>query len=72
MNDVRRFLNELVLRDRPRAVLLYEGDNDAVLGAEREQVLAHFDAIVAGIHKRLPTAHLHPVGRSEHRLLQIV
>ena len=59
MNDVRHFLGELVLRHRPRAVLLYEGDNDLALGATPEQVLGHFDAIVAGIHADLPRTRIY-------------
>ena len=59
MNDVRYFLDELVLRHRPRGVLLYEGDNDVAAGATPEQILEHFDAIVAGIHESLPEARIY-------------
>ena len=59
MRDVRHFLDELVLRHEPRAVLLYEGDNDAAVGATPEQVLEHFDAIVATIHERLPATRIY-------------
>jgi len=59
MKDVRHFLDELVLRHEPRAVLLYEGDNDAAVGAKPEEVIAHFDAIVAGIHDRFPAARIY-------------
>ena len=59
MNDVRHFLAELVLRHRPRAVLLYEGDNDLALGATPEEVLHHFDAIVDGIHAHLPQTRIY-------------
>ncbi|MDE0441818.1 MAG: GDSL-type esterase/lipase family protein [Gammaproteobacteria bacterium] len=59
MKDVRHFLAELVLRHVPRAVLLYEGDNDAAAGVPPEQVLAHFDAIAAGIHEVLPRTRIY-------------
>ena len=59
MNDVRYFLDDLVLRHRPRAVLLYEGDNDANLGATPDEILGHFDAIVAGIHEHLPQSRIY-------------
>ena len=59
MKDVRHFLDELVLRHEPRAVLLYEGDNDAAAGATSEQILVHFDAIAAGIHKLLPRTRIY-------------
>lgn len=59
MYDVRYFLDDLVLRYKPRAVMLYEGDNDAFLGASSAQVLDHFDAIVARIHAALPETRLY-------------
>ena len=59
MADVVHFVNELVLRHRPRAVLLYEGDNDAFLGATPEQILAHFDAFVAAIHGSQPEVRIY-------------
>lgn len=59
MSDVRYFLNELVLEDRPKAVLLYEGDNDVALGASPDEILGHFDAIVSGIHAELPDTRIY-------------
>lgn len=59
MNDVRHFLDELVLRHAPRAVLLYEGDNDAAGGVAPEDIMAHFDAIAAGIHEVLPETRIY-------------
>ena len=59
MKDVRHFLDELVLRHAPRAVLLYEGDNDAAADATPEAILAHFDAIAAGIHEALPETRIY-------------
>ncbi|MDA0788841.1 MAG: GDSL-type esterase/lipase family protein [Proteobacteria bacterium] len=54
MYDLRYFLPELVLRHEPRAVMIYEGDNDIALGASPEQVLLHFAAIVEELHLKLP------------------
>ena len=59
MPDLRHFLDELVFRHAPRAVLIYEGDNDVTLGATPAQILEHFDAIVATIHKRLPKTRIY-------------
>ncbi len=59
MKDVRHFLDELVLRHRPRAVLLYEGDNDVAAGAAPEEILVHFDAIKARIHDVLPQTRIY-------------
>lgn len=44
--DVRYFLEELVLQHEPRAVMIYEGDNDVAFGASPEQPLLRFEAIV--------------------------
>jgi len=59
MNDVRHFLDELVLRHAPRGVLLYEGDNDTAAGATPAEILAHFDAITEGIHEVLPETRIY-------------
>ena len=59
MNDVRHFLTELVLRYKPRAVLLYEGDNDVAAGATPVQILAHFDAIDAAVADALSETRIY-------------
>ena len=59
MHDVRHFLDELVLRHEPRAVLLYEGDNDVAAGIAPEAILAEFDAIDAAIAERLPDTRIY-------------
>ncbi len=59
MADVRHFLGELVERHHPRAVLLYEGDNDVALGASPEEILTHFDAIAATLRERLPETRIY-------------
>ena len=59
MADVVHFVDELVLRYKPRAVLLYEGDNDAALGATPAQILSHFDAFAAAIHEALPATRIY-------------
>ena len=59
MRDLRHFLDELVFRHAPRAVLIYEGDNDVAVGATPAQILEHFDAIVAEIRERLPNTRIY-------------
>ena len=59
MADVVHFVDDLVLRHQPRAVLLYEGDNDAAVGAKPEDILAHFDAFVDAIHDRQPEVRIY-------------
>ena len=59
MADVLHFVEELVLRHEPRAVLLYEGDNDIALGGSPERVLGDFDAVAKAIHERLPETRIY-------------
>ena len=59
MHDVRHFLDELVLRHEPRAILLYEGDNDVAAGLSPEQILAEFDAIDSRVAERLPETRIY-------------
>ena len=61
MADVLHFLEELVLRHAPRAVLLYEGDNDIAVGGAPERVLGDFDAVAEAIHERLPETRIYVI-----------
>ena len=63
MYDLHYFLEDLVLRHEPRAVMLYEGDNDAALGASTEQVMRYFSAIVTKIHNEVPSTRIYILGR---------
>ena len=59
MADARHYVAELVLRHEPRAVVLYEGDNDVALGATPEQIIEHYDAFVAAIHDQQPAVRIY-------------
>ena len=59
MHDVRVYLDELVLRYKPRAVLLYEGDNDVAVGVSPQQIAAEFDAIDNAIATELPGTRIY-------------
>lgn len=52
--DSVHFAPRLVLKHRPRLVVLYAGDNDVAAGKTPEQVAADFQAFVQGVHKELP------------------
>jgi lysophospholipase L1-like esterase len=55
MEDVRYHLHSLVLRHEPRAIVLYEGDNDIGFhGVAPSQVLASFQALTRDLHAGLP------------------
>jgi lysophospholipase L1-like esterase len=52
--DCVRLLDRLVIKYRPRTVLLYAGDNDLAEGSTPEQVLERVQAFADGVHGRLP------------------
>jgi lysophospholipase L1-like esterase len=54
LSDCVRNLSRLVLRYRPRTVLVYAGDNDLAAGSAPNEVLRRFAAFVDGVHTTLP------------------
>ncbi|MCR9276802.1 MAG: GDSL-type esterase/lipase family protein [Pseudomonadaceae bacterium] len=50
MNDVLHHLDTLVLNHKPRAVLLYEGDNDVAQGVDTDTIIATFTRAFERIH----------------------
>jgi lysophospholipase L1-like esterase len=54
LSDCVGNLSRLVLPYRPRAVLVYAGDNDLAAGVAPRDVLHRFSAFVAGVHAELP------------------
>ncbi len=59
MNDLLHFLDRVVLVYRPRAVMIYEGDNDTAGDIPPAKIAATFHAVVARIHKTLPDARVY-------------
>lgn len=56
LEDVVAEVDRLVFRHEPRLVLVYAGDNDLADGKAPERVLEDFEALVARLHARLPSA----------------
>lgn len=54
LSDCVRLLDRLVIKYRPRTVLLYAGDNDLAEGSTPEEVLQRVKAFADGVHSRLP------------------
>lgn len=54
LTDCVKLLDRLVIKYRPRTVLLYAGDNDLAEGSTPEQVLERVKAFADGVHGRLP------------------
>jgi len=52
--DLAHFADRLVLKYKPRHVLVYEGDNDLAAGKSPEEVVSDFKELVAKIHAELP------------------
>jgi lysophospholipase L1-like esterase len=59
MNDLLYYADTLVINDQPRAVIIYEGDNDIALGISPGTVLATFDQVRAKIHAALPDVRIY-------------
>lgn len=54
LSDVVQHADRLILRYRPRLVMVYAGDNDIANGKTPERVLADFQALVRRVHRDLP------------------
>ncbi len=50
MNDVLTYLDDLVLKHDPRAVMIYEGDNDVADGVPADTIVATFRETFSRIH----------------------
>ena len=61
MNDVLYYADRIVIPYKPRAVLLYEGDNDTVLGISPEKIIETFNAFVKKIHEALPETRIYVI-----------
>lgn len=60
MNDALYYLDRVALRYTPRAILLYEGDNDTGRNnIPTETIIGQFQQIVARIHAELPEARIY-------------
>lgn len=59
MEDALFWLDTLVLKYRPRAVVLYEGDNDIAAGVSAEELLEGFQAFVSRVRNELPETRIY-------------
>ncbi len=56
--DAAYYADRIILPYRPRAIVVYDGDNDLAAGKRPEQVLADCRMLVRRIHKALPKARI--------------
>ena len=61
MHDVLHYLERVALSYKPRAILIYEGDNDTAgrYAMPKELILDHFTQIVDRIHEELPETRVY-------------
>ena len=61
MNDVLHYLDRVAINYRPRAILIYEGDNDTGRSPPipTETILDQLRQIIARIHQELPDARIY-------------
>ena len=59
MNDVIHYFNRIVLKYNPRAIVLYEGDNDLAYGLTPATVLDQLDQVITLIKSNLPNTRLY-------------
>lgn len=59
MNDALYYVDRIVTKYRPRAVVVYEGDNDIAAGITPQKINEKFKAFVAAVHQKLPDAHIY-------------
>jgi lysophospholipase L1-like esterase len=59
MSDVLQHIDRLVLPYKPRAVAIYEGDNDSFGGMEPETVAGELKQIITKIHAALPDTRIY-------------
>lgn len=59
MNDALFFSERIAIRYKPRAILLYEGDNDLAQGISPELILETFHKLVAKVREQLPETRIY-------------
>lgn len=59
MNDALYYADRIVLPYKPRAVVLYEGDNDIAQGIAADKILQTFRAFVDKIHAEYPKTRIY-------------
>jgi lysophospholipase L1-like esterase len=56
--DVVQYMDRIVLRYRPRLVVLYAGDNDLTMGRSPDQLVADYRSFVARLRAKQPGTRL--------------
>ena len=59
MQDLEYFLDRIVIKYKPRAVVIYEGDNDTAYGVAPEEIVGRLESIVDRVHAEVPEARVY-------------
>ncbi len=59
MADVLHYVDRLVMPYKPRAVVIYEGDNDTNNGVSPENIAGQLKEIISKIHAELPSTRVY-------------
>ncbi|MEO1996524.1 MAG: GDSL-type esterase/lipase family protein, partial [Planctomycetaceae bacterium] len=59
MNDALHYADRIVIRYRPRAIVLYEGDNDVAQNIAPAKISATFQLFVVKVHRELPQCRIY-------------
>ena len=59
MNDVLFHLDQVALKYRPRAIVIYEGDNDTAYGIPKDVILSGLEEIITKVHDALPETRIY-------------
>ncbi len=59
MGDLLFHLERAVLKYKPRAILIYEGDNDTAYGVPAETILEQLQQIISRVHNELPQSRIY-------------
>ena len=59
MNDVLFHLDQVALKYRPRAIVIYEGDNDTAYGIPKDVILSGLKEIITRVHEALPETRIY-------------
>ena len=54
MHELNQFRDRIVTNYKPRAIVIYEGDNDVAAGKKASEILEAYDDFIAHIDKHLP------------------
>ena len=65
MADVLHYVDRLVMPYKPRAVVIYEGDNDTNNGVSPENIAGQLKEIISKIHAELPSTACMCSGEAE-------